>query len=89
MNKLEANVSLFVITFFAAIQYVFLKNIPSSVSHFAYLFITNLIGFILIFIVFFGELFRLDRKQIGQSFLLSLELFGYNIFMLMGSRRNQ
>ncbi len=85
MNKLEANVSLFVITFFAAIQYVFLKNIPSSVSHFAYLFITNLIGFILIFIVFFGELFRLDRKQIGQSFLLSLELFGYNIFMLMGS----
>ncbi len=85
MNKLEANVSLFVITFFAAIQYVFLKNIPSSVSHFAYLSITNLIGFILIFIVFFGELFRLDRKQIGQSFLLSLELFGYNIFMLMGS----
>lgn len=85
MNKLEANLSLFVITFFAAIQYVFLKNIPSSVSHFAYLFITNLIGFILIFIVFFGELFRLDRKQIGQSFLLSLELFGYNIFMLMGS----
>ncbi len=85
MNKLEANLSLFVITFFAAIQYVFLKNIPSSVSHFAYLFITNLIGFVLIFMVFFGELFRLDRKQVAQSFLLSLELFGYNIFMLLGT----
>ncbi|MBO5550785.1 MAG: EamA family transporter, partial [Lachnospiraceae bacterium] len=85
MNKLEANLSLFVITFFAAIQYVFLRNIPASVSHFAYLSITNMIGFILIFIVFFGELFRIDRKQVAQSFLLSLELFGYNIFMLMGT----
>ena len=86
MNRLEANLSLFIITFFAAIQYVFLKNIPDSVSHFAYLSITNAVGFVLIFGVFFGELFRLDKAQVGQSFLLSLELFGFNIFMLMGSQ---
>ncbi len=85
MNRLEANVSLFVITFFAAIQYVFIKNIPSSVSHFAYLTLTNLIGFGLTFIVFFGELFRLDRKQIIQSMMLSVELFGFNLFLLLGS----
>ncbi len=85
MNRLEANVSLFVITFFAAIQYVFIKNIPASVSHFAYLTLTNLIGFGLTFIVFFGELFRLDKKQVLQSMLLSVELFGFNLFLLLGS----
>ena len=85
MNKLEANVSLFIITFFAAIQYVFLKNIPDSISHFAYLSITNAVGFVLIFAVFFGELFRIDRTQVFQSLLLSVELFGYNIFMLLGT----
>ena len=85
MNKLEANVSLFIITFFAAIQYVFLKNIPDSVSHFAYLSITNAVGFVLIFAVFIGELFRIDKTQVIQSLVLSVELFGYNIFMLLGS----
>lgn len=87
MSKFEANVSLFIITFFAAIQYVFLKNIPSTISHFAYLTITNGIGFVLVFMVFFGELLRLDKAQIFQSFLLSLELFAYNIFMLLGTTK--
>ena len=87
MSKFEANVSLFIITFFAAIQYVFLKNIPDTISHFAYLTITNGIGFVLVFMVFFGELLRLDKAQIFQSFLLSLELFAYNIFMLLGTTK--
>ena len=33
---------------------------------------------------FFGELFRFDSKQIIQSSILSGELTGFNIFMLMG-----
>ena len=37
MNKLEANVSLFIITFFAAIQYPFLAGVPETVSHFSFL----------------------------------------------------
>ena len=41
MNKLEANVSLVIITFFAAIQYIFLSAILDTVSHFAFLCITN------------------------------------------------
>ena len=85
MNKLEANVSLLIITFFAAIQYAFLEGVPSSVSHFAFLCVTNLIGFLLTLAVFFSELFRLDSKQIKQSLLLSLELFGFNVFLLLGS----
>lgn len=85
MNKLEANVSLFIITFFAAIQYAFLAHVPDTVSHFSFLCITNLIGLLLTLALFFNELFRLDKKQIKESFFLSLELFGFNIFLLLGS----
>ena len=85
MNKLEANVSLFIITFFAAIQYPFLAGVPDSVSHFSFLCITNLIGFLLTLALFFSELFRLDKKQIKQSLYLSGLLFGFNVFLLLGS----
>ena len=46
MNKLEANISLLIITFFAAVQYVFLAWVPESVSRFAFLCVTNLAGFL-------------------------------------------
>lgn len=85
MNKLEANVSLLIITFFAAIQYAFLGGVPDSVSHFSFLCITNLLGFVITLVLFFSELFRLDKKQIKESFILSAELFGFNIFMLLGT----
>jgi len=84
MNKIEANISLFAITFFAAVQYIFLAGVPADLSHFAFLCITNLIGFLIAFVFFFGELFRLDKKQIIQSAILSGELVGFNLFMLMG-----
>ena len=84
MNKIEANISLFAITFFAAIQYVFLAGVPENLSHFAFLCITNLIGFFITLAFFFGELFRLDVRQVLQSAVLSIELVGYNFFMLMG-----
>ena len=84
MNKIEANISLFAITFFAAIQYIFLAYVPSDLSHFAFLCITNLIGFLLTLAFFFGELFRLDARQIFQSMILSGELIGFNFFMLVG-----
>lgn len=86
MNKLEANVSLFIITFFAAIQYAFLSGVPATVSHFAFLSLTNLIGFLLVLTMFFSELFRLDRNLVKQSAILSAELFGFNIFILLGAR---
>lgn len=85
MNKLEANVSLLIITFFAAIQYAFLGGVPDSVSHFSFLCITNLLGFLITLALFFSELFRLDKKQVKESFILSAELFGFNIFMLLGT----
>ena len=86
MNKLEANISLLIITFFASVQYVFLAGVPDNVSHFAFLCITNLAGFMIALAFFFGELFRLDSKQILQSMLLSAELVVFNLFMLLGAR---
>ena len=85
MNKLEANVSLLIITFFAAIQYVFLIWVPDSAPHFAFLCVTNLIGFLMSLAFFFGELFRLDLKQVKQSMVLSAELIVFNLFMLLGA----
>lgn len=85
MNKLEANLSLLIITFFAGIQYVFLAGVPASVSSFAFLSVTNLFGFLVTLAVFSTELFRIDRRQVLQSVLLAVELFGFNLFLLMGS----
>ena len=85
MSKLEANISLFIITFFAAIQYAFLSGVPDTVSHFAFLCITNLIGFLIVLAMFFNELFRLDANLVKQSALLSAELFGFNLFILIGA----
>ena len=84
MNRIEANISLFAITFFASVQYVFIAGVPAGLSHFAFLCVTNLLGFLMILAFFFGELFRLDSKQIIQSSILSGELVCFNIFMLMG-----
>lgn len=86
MNRLTANISLYFITFFAAVQYAFLANVPDTVSTFAFLSVTNLIGFLILLCVFFGELSRLDKKQVTQSIVLSLELFGFNVFLMLGSR---
>ncbi len=86
MNKLSANISLYIITFFAAVQYAFLSSVPDTVSNFAFLAVTNLIGFLITFAVFFRELRRLDKKQVVQSVVLSLELFAFNVFLLLGSR---
>ncbi len=76
---------LFTITFYAAIQYAFLAGVPEDVSRFSFLFITNLVGFFIMLLFFFGELFRLDKWQVLQSLFLSLELIGVNVFMMLGT----
>lgn len=85
MNKLEANISLLLITFFAAIQYAFLAGVPDDVSSFSFLCVTNLLGFLIMLIFFYRDLGRLDGLQVGQSLLLSAELVCFNAFLLAGS----
>lgn len=85
MNRTEASVSLFIITFFSAIQYAFLAGVPDSVSDFAFLFITGLVGFLITFLLFFNELFRLDKKQVLQGLAMAAETLAFNLFLLLGS----
>ncbi len=87
MNKIEANLSLLFITFFASVQYAFLIWVPESVSHFAFMCVTNFVGLIMSLCFFFGELFRLDIRQVKQSAILSGELVLFNLFLLMGIQR--
>ena len=85
MNRRQADFSLLAITLMAGIQYVFLKNVSNSVSGFAFLFITNLIGFIICLSVLGGELYRATKIQILYSLILAGLLLGFNLFMLMGA----
>ena len=85
MSRLEANISLLIITFFGSLQYIFLAYVPSSVSHFAFLSVTNFVGFGISLAFFFSELFRLDRHQILQSAILASELVIFNFLMLRGA----
>lgn len=87
MNKKEANIVLFSITFFWGIQYMFIKNVPGGMaSTFSFLFLTNFIGFLIIAGLFFKELKKLTLKLIRRSALQAVMLFGFNVFLLLGSR---
>ena len=58
---------------------------PSYIPNSSFVCITSLIGFFLLFFIFFNELFRIDKKHIFQSALLASELFLFNYFLLLGS----
>ena len=75
---------LVIITFFTSIQYVFLAGVPNNISDLSFMFITSLIGFFILFFVFFNELFRLDKSHILQSLILAIEIFAFNFFLLLG-----
>ena len=78
--------SLVIITFFASIQYSFLKGVPENISTFEFLFITSLIGFFLLLFVFFNELFRVDLNHMKQCAILSIESFIYSFLLILGSK---
>ena len=85
MNKLEANISLLAIVFFSSFQCVFLSGIPEDISAFLFLCVTNFVGFIITTAFFYNDLFRIDAEQIKQSAIISLELIGFNLFLLFGA----
>lgn len=89
MNKLEARVLLFIITFFAAIQYAFIQDVDESMSKFAFLCITDLIGFLIMAFMLLGMLikdfYRISLKQVIQALVLSCEITGFNFFMVIGT----
>ena len=74
------------ITFLAAIQYVFLSNVPESVSSFSFVFITNLIGIVVLLVTRFRAVFAAKKKTFLRGAFLAALLTGFNFFVLLGSQ---
>ena len=88
--KLQKNVvatlGLIFITIMAAFQYVFLQNVPETVSTFAFVCITNIIGLVILGSVSIKKLKAISKKTLMKGSFLALELIGFNFFLLLGSR---
>lgn len=71
MTRTESNIVLFSITLCWASSYIFIKNIPDTISPFAYLTMTAGIAGIILAVVFFRKLKEFDRKTLLRSFILA------------------
>jgi len=74
MTKTETNIVLFSITLCWASSYVFMKNLPSAMSSFAYLTITSGIASLIFAVVFFKRLKKFDKPLIFRSMITSIIL---------------
>ncbi|MBO4750917.1 MAG: EamA family transporter, partial [Lachnospiraceae bacterium] len=81
-----ATLGLVFITFLAAIQYVFLINVPESVSTFSFVCITNVIGMLILFATRMKRILTIKKKTLGKGAFFALLLTGFNVFILLGSR---
>lgn len=85
-KKGMATLGLIFITFLAAIQYVFLINVPDTVSTFAFVCITNAIGVVMVFLIRPKQVLSIKGRTLGKGAAFAVMLTGFNFFMLMGSR---
>ena len=81
-----ATIGLIFITFLAAIQYVFLRNVPDSVSTFSFVCITNLIGLVILGLARPKKILSIPGKTIKKGILFAVELTGFSFFLLLGSQ---
>lgn len=87
MTKAEANIVLFSITLCWASSYIFIKNIPATVSPFAYLTLTTGIAGLILAIVFFKKLKEFDKRTLRRSLILAAIICGNLILEKMGIAR--
>ena len=85
-KKSFATLGLIFITFLAAIQYIFLRNVPEDVSTFSFVFITNVMGFLILGLLQFKKLIKIEKKTLKKGLIFAVELTGFNFFVLLGSR---
>ena len=81
-----ATIGLIFITVLAAFQYVFLQNVPDTVSTFAFVCVTNVIGLLILSIVRVNKLKAITKRTLLKGALFAVELIGFNFFLLLGSR---
>ena len=63
-KKSTATLGLVFITFLAAIQYVFLSSVPDSVSTFAFVCITNVIGILVLLLFRSKDIFCISKISV-------------------------
>lgn len=85
-NATKATIGLIFITFLAAIQYVFLSNVPDDISTFAFVCVTNLIGLLVLGITCLKRVIKLKKSTLKKGVIFAVELTGFNFFVLLGSR---
>lgn len=83
--KRIATLGLVFITFLASIQYIFLDNVPDSVSSFSFVLITNLIGIIVLALAKFKNIRKITKKTFIKGAFFAVLLTGFNVFVLLGS----
>lgn len=87
MTRTESNIVLFSITLCWASSYIFIKNIPSSVSPFAYLTLTTGIAGLILAVIFFKRVQELDKKTLQRSLIIAAIICGNLILERIGLSR--
>ena len=70
-----ATIGLIFITVLAAFQYVFLQNVPDTVSTFAFVCVTNVIGLLILSIVRVKKLKAITKRTLLKGALASISFF--------------
>lgn len=81
-----STLGLLLITVWAAMQYIFLQNIPDTVSTFCTLCITNLVGLAILGVTQLRKLKKIQKATLIKGSILAIELCCFNFFLLLGSR---
>ena len=84
MTRAESNILLFSITLCWAASYVFIGSLPPDLSAFAYITLTTGIAAIILSVVFFKRLRKVNLSTIKSAFLLSIFLMGGLVLEKMG-----
>lgn len=84
MTKAESNIVLFSITLCWASSYIFIKNIPDSVSAFAYVTMTTTIASIILALIFVKKLKEFDKQTLWRSTILAGIICGNLVFERLG-----
>ena len=84
-TKRLATIGLIFITLLASLQYVFLSNVPDTVSTFSFVCITNVIGLVLLFVFRSKRVLSAGKTTVKKGAFFALLLTGFNFFLLLGS----
>ena len=84
MTNTEANIVLFSITLCWASSYIFIKNIPESISAFAYVTMTATVASLILTLVFAKRLKDFDKQTLWRSLILAAIICGNLVFERLG-----